>query len=811
MKILTKKREKRIYILGWLLIALLFLTACGNDDVGQVSYYTATVKVVDEQGEIISTANAEIENAKTSEGQNGVFKFLLEGDNKYKVKVTDSSGKYEEIEKDFTLAFRNTTVSIPLEKEVLGTAVQTVDSEGDFAEITSLKIEGVEGEKVNNYTKSYELKKGQEYKITVEDDNNYFKSKTKTIKYEGEETLKIPLERKIYTATIEVININDVNIEGSIITNEQFEKIENGIFTADLKAGKEYNLKIEDQNKIYSSTNVAIEMTNKNYSKKIPLYESRKFITVNGNITSYDDYDSTTVEIDIENAIEKEKVGHLTYNFLVEIGEDYTIKTSDSSKLLAPSEKQITIGNQDSYSIGIDDAIEITSFNIPYQINNGETVNIDMNAQFSAYIDGEMTVNWTSTNGTIDGDLHGATYTAPDNVMTDEVSVEIKLGEYVETQTRTINIYNSAPFINGIDIPNNIKKGESVEITAEVSDPEGDEITYTWTAENGSISGSDSKITYTAPDIIWEELVEWTVTDDKENSMTSGSYTNINYLKGEELEKIMELDNNYKVINKNLIVTSLDLFTVKNVSNEIILDSNKTLNYDWNYNFSNDFSKVAYNANDGEFIIYDLNTKSVLYKPTFSMEHKKFEISNDGELLFTDTGEIYSTSDSNLIIQIDNFTESDKLIYFNQNKILLSKSGSEINTYDVSDINNPLKSNNLTHSGKIDFLNPNEMILFDSGYLEIYDINTLSLTEENTAEIYGIKKYNLTTDLKYTVNSISDKELDVGKKENNNYIKVQSLSFNKEVKESWFNKDNESQAYIIKEIDSTTNELLLIE
>lgn len=73
---------------------------------------------------------------------------------------------------------------------------------------------------------------------------------------------------------------------------------------------------------------------------------------------------------------------------------------------------------------------------------------------------------------------------------------------------------NEAPvIINVISNPLQVAAGSTAEITCEANDANGDNLTYRWTATGGTISGSSSVITWTAPEKPGSFMVTATVSD----------------------------------------------------------------------------------------------------------------------------------------------------------------------------------------------------------------------------------------------------------------------------------------------------------
>ena len=67
------------------------------------------------------------------------------------------------------------------------------------------------------------------------------------------------------------------------------------------------------------------------------------------------------------------------------------------------------------------------------------------------------------------------------------------------TSTEAGSGENSKPVINNITVePQSVKIGATATVTITASDPDGDQLSYTWTVPLGDIIGSGHKVRYTA-------------------------------------------------------------------------------------------------------------------------------------------------------------------------------------------------------------------------------------------------------------------------------------------------------------------------
>jgi hypothetical protein len=114
----------------------------------------------------------------------------------------------------------------------------------------------------------------------------------------------------------------------------------------------------------------------------------------------------------------------------------------------------------------------------------------------------ELSYGWSADGGGITGEGATVTWTAPSSVGSCNVTVMVIDGrgggvaDYVTITVRT----NSPPTINslvanaGWTLPSS-----SIQVTCDVSDPDGDELSYEWTATGGNIFGTGAAVNWTAP------------------------------------------------------------------------------------------------------------------------------------------------------------------------------------------------------------------------------------------------------------------------------------------------------------------------
>jgi hypothetical protein len=97
------------------------------------------------------------------------------------------------------------------------------------------------------------------------------------------------------------------------------------------------------------------------------------------------------------------------------------------------------------------------------------------------------------------------TWTAPDSAGSYDVTVTVtdgRGGEATKQVTITVRA-NEPPYINSLvaDADWTTPSG-SLQVTCNATDPDGDELSYEWSASGGSITGADAAVNWVAPEEI---------------------------------------------------------------------------------------------------------------------------------------------------------------------------------------------------------------------------------------------------------------------------------------------------------------------
>jgi len=141
----------------------------------------------------------------------------------------------------------------------------------------------------------------------------------------------------------------------------------------------------------------------------------------------------------------------------------------------------------------------------------------------------ELSYNWSASGseitggGEITGEGATVTWTAPNFIGSYNVTVIVTDGRGGEATSQiTIQVRtNKSPIITGLiaDAVWTLPSG-SLQVTCNASDPDGDELSYEWSATAGDISGTGAVVDWTAPEEVGIYDVTVVVTDGHLSSAT---------------------------------------------------------------------------------------------------------------------------------------------------------------------------------------------------------------------------------------------------------------------------------------------------
>jgi hypothetical protein len=114
----------------------------------------------------------------------------------------------------------------------------------------------------------------------------------------------------------------------------------------------------------------------------------------------------------------------------------------------------------------------------------------------------ELSYNWSASGGEINGEGKTVIWTAPDSEDSYNVIVWVtdgRGGEVMDYVTITVKVNESPTITSLVADADWTTPSSSLQVTCTASDPDGDELSYSWTADGGDISGTAAVVNWIAP------------------------------------------------------------------------------------------------------------------------------------------------------------------------------------------------------------------------------------------------------------------------------------------------------------------------
>ena len=136
----------------------------------------------------------------------------------------------------------------------------------------------------------------------------------------------------------------------------------------------------------------------------------------------------------------------------------------------------------------------------------------------------ELSYEWSAGDGNIGGTGPTVTWSAPNSEGTYTLRVKItdgNGGKTTDSTTITVSA-NHPPSITSLTASKErVAHSGSCQVECIASDPDGDGLTYAWSASGGNISGTGPTITWTAPETVDTYTITVKVIDEMGNESTS--------------------------------------------------------------------------------------------------------------------------------------------------------------------------------------------------------------------------------------------------------------------------------------------------
>ena len=128
----------------------------------------------------------------------------------------------------------------------------------------------------------------------------------------------------------------------------------------------------------------------------------------------------------------------------------------------------------------------------------------------------ELSYEWLASKGHVDGDAPTVTWTAPESEGIYNIMVRVsdgKGGEVTDSVTIIVRINRPPTITSLISDVDWITRSSSCRIECSAEDPDGDDLSYEWSASGGDISGAGPVVTWTAPEAVGLHDIVVVVTD----------------------------------------------------------------------------------------------------------------------------------------------------------------------------------------------------------------------------------------------------------------------------------------------------------
>jgi hypothetical protein len=137
-----------------------------------------------------------------------------------------------------------------------------------------------------------------------------------------------------------------------------------------------------------------------------------------------------------------------------------------------------------------------------------------------------LTCTWTATGGTITKNYNTYIFwKAPDFDGAFEINVTVDDGQgHTLSQNYTMNVMTTQPPVidSVIAKPAILEREQTSTVTCDAHDPDGDQMSYTWSASGGTISGTGKTATWKAPSTFGKFTITVSVNDGK-GGITEGT------------------------------------------------------------------------------------------------------------------------------------------------------------------------------------------------------------------------------------------------------------------------------------------------
>jgi hypothetical protein len=198
-----------------------------------------------------------------------------------------------------------------------------------------------------------------------------------------------------------------------------------------------------------------------------------------------------------------------------------------------------------------------------------------------------LSYDWSASAGELSGDGDTVTWVAPTSEGSYSVAVTVTDGrgaevmDHVAITVRT----NNAPTIAGLiaDADWTTPAG-SLRVTCTASDPDGDEMTYEWSAAAGDISGTGAVVNWTAPQEVGTYDVTVMVTDGYGGEATRSVSLGVIIGTMPTIEQLCVTPKGHIYLRESTAGHDYDVWKEKQYDIQcIVSDTSGGMSYEWSY------------------------------------------------------------------------------------------------------------------------------------------------------------------------------------------------------------------------------------
>jgi hypothetical protein len=196
----------------------------------------------------------------------------------------------------------------------------------------------------------------------------------------------------------------------------------------------------------------------------------------------------------------------------------------------------------------------------------------------------ELSYNWSASGGEINGEGATVTWTAPHSAGSYNVTVTVtdgRGGEVTNQVTITVRS-NKPPQINSLiaDAVWTLPSG-SLQVACTASDPDGDELSYEWTATAGDISGIGAAVNWIAPEEVGTYNVTVMVKDGYAGEDAKSVTFSVATGTPPTIENLIVTAKGHKYLRESTAGGDYDVWKAREYDIECIASGTGELVYEW--------------------------------------------------------------------------------------------------------------------------------------------------------------------------------------------------------------------------------------